>query len=195
MRIAIYSGSFNPIHIGHTRLAAYIAGSTECGVDEVWMMVTPRNPLKPDASMAPDADRLAMCRIACRNLRGVEASDFEMHLPAPWYSIRTLQALRDKYPHHSFRLVAGSDNWLLFDKWKDPEKIINEFGLIIYPRPGYEIENPDSLPHNVRYLPDAPQTELSSTLVRHFIAGGHPVGYYLDSEVADYISSHHLYQK
>ena len=193
MRIAIFGGSFNPIHIGHTRLAEYIVSNHDCGVDELWLMVTPRNPLKPAVAMASNSDRLNMARLACRDIAGVRASDFEMQLPAPWYSIRTLTALAEQYPADNFRLVIGADNWLLMDKWKSPEEIVQNFCPIIYPRPGYDIDA-DNLPEHVTYLPQAPLTDVSSTQIREAIIAEKEIDNMLPTGVGEYIRAHGIYK-
>lgn len=192
MQIAIYSGSFNPIHNGHTQLAAYIAQSPTIPADKVLLTVTPRNPLKSDAVTASDLHRLEMARIACRGLQGVEVSDFEMHLPQPWYTCRTLDTLARTYPHHRFRLVIGADNWHTFHLWRNPRHIISRFGLLIYPRPGFDID-PATLPPEAIYLPDAPQADISSTIIRQSISTATDSSRMLHPAVAHYITSHNLY--
>lgn len=182
------------MHEGHVRLARHILGSEVCGVDRVWLMVTPRNPLKPDLRMAPDIDRLAMARLACADADGVEASDFEMRLPAPWYSIGTLDALATRYKEDSFRLVIGADNWLLMDRWKEPDEIIRRFSPIVYPRPGYEVEVA-TLSDGVTFLADAPLTDVSSTLIRKKIENGSDVAGLVDGKVRDYIIARNLYRR
>lgn len=193
MHVAIYSGSFNPIHMGHLRLASYIASPKNGLADAVWLMVTPLNPLKENTDIASNDDRYNMVRLACDGIEGVAASDFEMHLEAPWYSLRTLRALKSKYPQHSFKIVVGSDNWMIFDRWKDPQSIISEFGVIIYPRPGYEIADTACLPENVIYLPEAPQTDVSSTMIRELIKSGEEPTDYIPTSVSRYISEHNIY--
>lgn len=193
MLTAIYSGSFNPIHRGHTELCRYMAEHRPCGIDAIRLMVTPRNPLKPDAEMASDTQRLAMTRLACADIPLTEASDFEMALNPPYYSLRTLMALSEAYPRQQFRLVIGADNWLSFDKWRDPEEIISRFGLIIYPRPGYTIEEGSISHPNIIFLADAPQTDISSTMIRHDIALGRNIDTLVPESVARYIHTHNLY--
>lgn len=193
MKIAVFSGSFNPVHTGHAALASYMA---QCagGVDEVWMLVTPENPLKPVEGLLPDNVRLEMVRLVCDALPGLRASDFEFSLSRPSFTYRTLCALREAYPEHSFTLAVGSDNWLIFNQWRDWQRIIAEFGLIVYPRPGYEIE-PSSLPEGVRWMGDAPQMEISSSWIRGQIALGRDMSYFLPSAVYEYIRKHHLYER
>lgn len=193
MLTAIYSGSFNPIHCGHTELCRYMAEHKPCGIDSIRLMVTPRNPLKPNIEMAPDLQRLEMVRLACQNIPLTEASDFEMSLQPPYFSLRTLKALAEAYPQQRFRLVIGADNWLSFYKWRNPEEIISRFGLIIYPRPGYQIDV-ESIRHpNIVYLADAPRTDISSTMVRCNIVKGKSISHLVPDNVARYIENHHLY--
>lgn len=190
MKIAIFSGSFDPIHTGHAMVANYI--SQYCGMDEVWLLPSPLNPLKSATPPADDDQRLEMCRIVARKCASVKASDFEFSLPKPSYTYRTLSLLKETYPEHSFFLVIGSDNWLIFDRWKNYEDIIKEFGILIYPRPGFEINS--ELPASVRLLSDAPQALISSTFIRHGIRDGKNMNYFLDPEVSEYIKTHRLYE-
>lgn len=190
MKIGIFSGSFDPVHCGHAMAANYLA--QYCGLDRVWMMPSPLNPLKTASPPADASRRLDMCRIVAAKCAGVHVSDFEFSLPSPSYTYRTLSALRETYPQHDFVLVIGSDNWLSFKKWRNPEEIISEFGLIIYPRPGYDVEGP--LPENVILLKEAPVALISSTFIRQAVASGRNLNYFVDSDVADYIRMNSLYR-
>ena len=190
MNIGIYSGSFDPIHTGHAVLANYIAGSGL--VDEVWILVTPHNPIKSHEAVASDADRMAMARIVANRSEGVRASDFELRLPRPTYSYRTLRALAEAYPEHNFRIIVGADNYATFDRWRDADLIRREFGLIVYPRPGAEIDT-GSLHPNVSYAADAPRVEISSTMVRALLAEGRNANFFVPCPVADYIRDRGLY--
>lgn len=189
-RIAIYSGSFNPIHLGHAMLADYIAKTDV--VDEVWLMVTPLNPLKQGQKMENDAHRLAMARLATKHIECVEASDFEFSLPQPTFTYATLCRLSETYPDCEFRLVIGSDNWLIFEKWRNWQEIIDEFGLLVYPRPGYDVDD-STLPKNVRLLSKAPVADISSTEIRSALANDGDTTTMLHPAVKDYIISHDLY--
>ena len=189
MKIGVFSGSFDPIHCGHAMAANYLA--QYCGLDRVWLMPSPLNPLKCDAPPADVACRLDMCGLVAANCRNVDVSDFEFSLPTPSYTLRTLRALREIFPQHEFRLVIGSDNWLEFDRWRDPDRILDEFGVIIYPRPGYEVKGP--LPKAATLLTDAPTALISSTFIRKAVAEGRNLNYFLDSDVIEYIYSNNLY--
>lgn len=191
MEIGIFSGSFDPIHTGHAIVANYLA--QYCGLDEVWLMPSPLNPLKQDTRPPADSrHRLEMCRIIADKCGGVRVSDFEMSLPLPSYSWRTLTMLRDAMPEHRFHLVIGSDNWLEFDRWKNHRDIIRNFPVMIYPRPGHEVTG--TLPEGVTLLRDAPQAVMSSTFIRSAIAEGKNLSFFLDDAVAGYIKTHGLYE-
>ena len=191
MKIGIYSGSYNPIHSGHAMLASYILRNSD--LDELWLVVTPQNPLKQDVEMAANEHRLAMAKLVAGEIDGLYASDFEFSLPQPSYTYTTLCKLNERFPMHQFVLIVGSDNWLIFNKWRDNEKIISEYGLLIYPRPGFEIES-EILPDNVEFLSAAPQIEVSSTDVRRMLQEGIDVSKHLPIRVYDYIKKENLYR-
>ena len=131
-RIGLFGGSFNPVHLGHTALAAYVC---EQGlVDEVWMMVSPQNPLKQNLELLDEQHRLAMMQLAVAPYPALKACDFEFHLPRPSYTYHTLQALRTAYPDSTFSLIIGEDNWQNFHRWYRGEEILRETPVIVYPR-------------------------------------------------------------
>lgn len=193
MVTVVYSGSFNPLHTGHAILASWV--TQYCPeVEEVWLIVTPCNPLKDTNPGATDADRLAMASLVAEKIPGVLASDFEFSLPRPTYTYSTLKALAHRWPERDFRLLIGSDNWHIFHKWKDYDLILKEFGVYIYTRPGFHVE-PENLPPGAKLLTGAPQIELSSTFIRDGIAKGNDMNYFLPEPVYDYVRSHGLYAK
>lgn len=192
MNIAILGGSFNPIHTGHAIMANTVSGLE--GVDEVWLMVSPRNPFKVDSRLAPEDDRLAMAELVAEDCECVKASGFEFALPRPSYTYRTLCALRDAYPGHRFMIVIGSDNWLVFDKWRDSDKIISEFGILVYQRPD-AIADETSMPPNVRLIKDAPQILVSSTMIRRMLKDYKNVNFLVPPKVLEYIRLHQLYKE
>lgn len=190
MEVGILGGSFNPVHVGHTMLASYLAQWTS--LDQVWLVLSPLNPLKSPEGLASDTHRLNMLRIALGHGGGaVMPCDVELSMPVPSYTIDTLRRLRDLHPDKKFRLIIGGDNWAIMDRWREPEAIIREFGIIIYPRPGFDVDA-GSLPTNVE-LVDAPVCSLSSTLVREAVAAGRDVNFFVNSGVYDYIRQHDLY--
>ena len=193
MTVGIFGGSFDPVHNGHLQLARYALA--HAGLDEVWLMVSPRNPLKLHATIATDSQRLEMARIAVEDIPGIRVSDFEFSLPRPSYSWLTLSRLHAAYPGISFRLIIGGDNWADFERWKNPDLIRSQFGVIVYPRPGESIPNP---PAGVAILSDAPQMQVSSTEIRHLLACPPPdslqrLRQLLPPPVLDYILDHNIY--
>ena len=138
MKIGVLGGSFNPVHIGHVMLASYLKQFE--GFDEVWLMLSPLNPLKSNTTdLIPDVTRLKMLDIALKDAEGILVSDIELSMPRPSYTINTLRYLAKRYSRHSSKLIIGADNWKIFNQWKDSEEIINDFGVVVYPRPGYQL--------------------------------------------------------
>ncbi|MDE5750274.1 MAG: nicotinate (nicotinamide) nucleotide adenylyltransferase, partial [Duncaniella sp.] len=135
MKIALLGGSFNPVHIGHMMLASYV--KQFMGFDEVWLMLSPLNPLKVNtADIIPDIYRLKMLDVAIGNAQGLVVNDIELSMPRPSYTINTMAYLTKKYPKHTFKLVIGADNWKIFSHWKEFERLLDEYGVMVYPRPG-----------------------------------------------------------
>ena len=198
-RIGIFGGSFNPIHLGHTALAAYIC---EQGlVDEVWLMVSPQNPLKQDLTLLDENERMTMARLATASYPTLKACDFEFTLPRPSYTYHTLQALRKAYPDHEFSLIIGEDNWQCFDRWYRGEDIARETPIIVYPRGveglGLSVESKSQLSIvncQLSILKSPPLLPYSSTEVRHHIAAGQETSHMLHPDVAQYIREKHFYQ-
>ena len=179
MKIGIYSGSFNPIHIGHLALANYLCEYE--GLDQVWFLVSPHNPLKEQSDLMEDSLRLRLVQLAVAGYDKFVASDFEFHLPRPSYTIHTLDALKQCYPQHTFTLIVGSDNWHHFHRWYQWERILAENPLMIYPRPDYPVDA-SALPSGVRLAP-TPLLEVSSTFIRQALAEGRDVRYFLHPAV------------
>ena len=159
----IYGGSFNPIHTGHTQLAEWLAGSGL--VDEMWLLVSPQNPLKVDDQLLADDERLRLAQLAVDGIKGVEVCDREFSLPRPSFMYNTLCTLRDEHPDREFVLVVGADNWERFSLWYRSKDILQEFRLIIYPRPGYHISE---VPSSVT-IANTPLLDISSTQIRQRI--------------------------
>ena len=191
MRIGIYGGSFNPIHKGHTQLAASIVAQGL--VDELWLMVSPLNPLKSGevSDIAEYEHRLRMVELATQSIKGVKVSDFERSLPLPSYTITTLGELQKAYPEHEFTLVIGADNWEQFPRWYHANEIIKQYQILIYRRSGCELDEA-SLPTSVKVV-DTPLFDISSTEIRNSIAEGNPLTKWVDRKVLTYIKRHRLY--
>ncbi|WP_294631458.1 nicotinate (nicotinamide) nucleotide adenylyltransferase [uncultured Bacteroides sp.] len=179
LRVGIFSGSFNPIHIGHLALANYLCEYE--GLDEIWFMVSPQNPLKQQAELWSDELRLRLAETATGDYPRFRASDFEFHLPRPSYSVHTLEKLREAYPEHEFHFIIGSDNWANFDRWYQSERIIRENPILVYPRPGFPIDE-ETLPETVR-LVHSPMFEISSTFIREALEAGKDIRYFLHPKV------------
>lgn len=202
MKVGIFGGSFDPIHEGHVSLAKYVLDHTD--LDEVWLMVSPRNPLKAHGPIATDQQRLEMARLAVEGIEGIKVSDFEFNLPIPSYTYKTLTELKKCYPEIDFRLIIGGDNWTSFDHWRNPKEILNEFGVIIYPRPGevfdFPLQKANFKRQNATLLQDAPEMPISSTEIRHILQSRTESGNtktenipYLNKNVQSYIRSNNLY--
>ncbi|MDE6118344.1 MAG: nicotinate-nucleotide adenylyltransferase [Muribaculaceae bacterium] len=189
--IGIFGGSFNPVHCGHMMVASYLASWTE--LDEVWLTLSPQNPLKSTDDSATESDRLTMLAMATEGSERLKICDVELEMPRPSYTIDTLRQLRKSHSDCRFRLIIGSDNWRIFSRWKSAEEIISEFGVIIYPRPGYPVET-DKLPDRVTFV-DAPECSLSSTFLRKSIATGHSIEQMVPQNVVKYIKEHNLYKQ
>lgn len=192
-RIGIFGGSFNPIHLGHTALAAYIC---EQGlVDEVWLMVSPQNPLKRDLALLDENERLAMARLAVAPYPTLQACDFEFTLPRPSYTYHTLQALREAYPDYEFSLIIGEDNWQCFDHWYRGEDIARETPIIVYPRSAghSEVSEYSVKQERISILRNPPLLPYSSTEIRERIAAGHDASHMLHPDVARYIKEKQYY--
>ncbi len=174
MRIGIYGGSFNPVHFGHVGLAKWVVENTD--LDELWLLVSPNNPLKAADSLAPEQERLAAVREAIKDIPGLKASDFEFSLPRPSYTANTLRELQKAYPQHEFTLVIGEDNLAIFDKWREYEYIMANYRIFVYPRTssrqtvGVASAEKDliaaSAVKELRLLSEAPYFNISSTEIR-----------------------------
>ncbi|MDE6009893.1 MAG: nicotinate (nicotinamide) nucleotide adenylyltransferase [Muribaculaceae bacterium] len=200
-RIGIFGGTFDPPHLGHLAVAQAALQSGE--VDEVWLMVSPENPFKSGRRISPEADRLAMARIAVESLpedvrSGLHVSDFETRLPTPTYTITTLHALREAYPGCSFRIIIGGDNLTAFSRWRAHEEILRDYGVIVYPRPGDDPRDTGEIPPECVVLSDVPLFPYSSTEVRSLLSDtdGQGRGSGMVPEgVVRYIIKHRLYGK
>ena len=191
MKVGLFFGSFNPIHVGHTVLANYMLEFTD--LDKVWFVVSPHNPLKSKSSLLHERQRLEMVRLAIGDNNDLKASDIEFRLPQPSYTIHTLTYLKEKYPNVEFALIMGADNLENFHKWKNHEEIIKHHRLYVYPRPDVK-ENQWSLHPRVKQV-NAPLMEISSTQLRMAIKDKKDVRYFFQKAVWDYIKEMHFYEK
>jgi len=171
--IGIFGGSFNPIHTGHITLARQLRQAAS--LDEVWLMVSPQNPLKRGSSdLIDDRLRYAMARVALYGEEGIIASDYELFLPRPSYTWNTLQHLKADYPEYTFVLLIGGDNWQRFPQWYKAEEILREYKVMVYPREGGEELLPKEMPAGVT-LVDAELLPISSTEIRRRVKTGEDI--------------------
>ena len=201
--IALYFGTFNPIHVGHLSIANHIAQQDE--IDEVWLIVSPQNPLKKKDSMLADYHRLAIVREAIADNPFLKVSDIEFSLPKPSYTIDTLSYIQEKYPDYQFSLIVGEDNLRSFPKWKNYDVILDQYQLWVYPRHTtlYDLENrgDESIVNalyankNVHFLKNVPLMAISSSFIRNLIREKKSPKYLLTSPVLKYIEEMHFYEK
>lgn len=200
-RTALFFGSFNPIHVGHLIIAntilqvAATKGSQHQnmeGIDEVWFVVSPQNPLKERATLLADHHRMQMVRRAIEDNYRLRACDIEMHLPVPSYTVVTLAALGEKYPDREFCLIMGSDNLASLHKWRNYEYILENYRILVYPRPGSE--RCALREHRNVTMVDVPMIDISSSYIREQIAARKDVRYLLTEPVYKYLTEMHFYE-
>ena len=190
MKIGIFGGTFNPIHIGHAIIANFIAQNS-C-LDAIWFMVAPQNPLKTGTCGASDIDRIKMVEMVARKIDKVTTSAFEFSLPRPSYTYNTLIELKKRFPNDEFYLIIGGDNWQNFNKWRNHNEIIRDFNIMVYPRHGFETAIPQELSNRVKLI-EAPIIELSSTNIRAALKEQRNMNFFLSNEVYEYILENKLY--
>lgn len=193
MKIGLYFGTFNPIHVGHLIIANHMAEHSD--LDQVWMVVTPHNPFKKKSTLLDDYHRLQMVHLAAEDFPKIKPSDIEFKLDQPNYTVNTLVHLQEKYPDHEFSLIMGEDNLKSFHKWKNYEAILEHHDIYVYPRISSEIENLDLKNHVKIHLIDAPVVEISSTFIRDTIKKGKNVQPLLPLKVWEYIDHNNFYKK
>ena len=178
MKIGLYFGSFNPVHIGHLIIANHILNNEP--LDEVWFVVSPQNPFKKAAGLLNEQHRLSLVKMAIEGEKKLKATNIEFKMPKPSYTIDTLTILSEKYPHHTFSIILGSDGFQNIEKWKNYKQIINNYNIYIYRRPMFEITK--DLAENIKMI-TAPLLEISSTQIRKNIKEGKSIRYLVTDEV------------
>lgn len=186
----LFFGSFNPVHVGHMIIANYMVTQTE--LEEVWMVVSPHNPHKKKKTLARDADRLHLVRLAIGDNPLLRASNVEFDLPQPSYTIHTLAHLREAYPDRRFALIMGGDNLQSLPKWKNYELILRDYSILVYQRP--EHASSELAQHPSVTLVEAPLMKISSTYIRRCLKEGKSVQYLVPDAVLSYLESTNLYR-
>ncbi|MEX2335849.1 MAG: nicotinate (nicotinamide) nucleotide adenylyltransferase [Fulvivirga sp.] len=189
MKIGLFFGSFNPVHIGHLIIANIMVETTE--MDQAWFVVSPQNPFKKRNSLLHEFDRLDMVNAAIHDNYNLKATDVEFNMPKPSYTIDTLVYLAEKYADHSFKLIIGEDNLKSFPKWKNYERILEDYGLYVYPRPDAkpsEIAN-----HTNVQIVQAPMMDISATFIRNSVKNNQSIRYLVPASVEEMIRSRKFY--
>lgn len=193
MKIGLYFGTFNPIHIGHLIIANHMAEHSD--LDQIWMVVTPHNPHKKKDTLLDDHHRLQMVHLATEDFPKIKPSDIEFKLSQPNYTINTLVHLQEKFPTYEFALIMGEDNLKSFHKWKNYEAILQNHHIYVYPRVSSEAENQELKNHPKVHFIDAPIVEISSTFIRESVKNKTNIKPLLSPKVWDYIDHNNFYRK
>ncbi len=190
LEIGLYFGSYNPVHIGHLAIANYMVEYTD--IDQLWFVVSPQNPHKKRSNLLADYHRLEMVNRAIEDDNRMRASNIEFSLPKPSYTVNTLAHLSDQYPNYHFRILMGSDNLENFHKWKNFETIIENYGVIVYPRPGFD-KSKVKITENMVIAEGAPLMEISSSFIRNAIRQGKDIRHFLPLKTWEYLDEMNYY--
>lgn len=191
MKIGLFFGSFNPVHVGHLIIANFMASQTD--LEKVWLVVSPQNPLKPKKTLAKDYDRLHLVRLGIgENNPRLEASNVEFALSKPSYTVDTLAFLKEKYPQHEFALIMGGDNLATLHLWKNYEVLLRDYDIYVYKRPAYDLGELATHPR-IRTF-EAPLLDISATYIRQCLQDGRSVQYLVPEAVFEYLRSSSLYR-
>lgn len=193
MKIGLYFGTFNPIHIGHLIIANHLAEHSD--LDQIWMVVTPHNPHKKKNTLLDDYHRLEMVHLATENYPKIQPSDIEFKLPQPNYTVNTLAHLQEKFPTHEFSLIMGEDNLNSLHKWKNYDVILENHNIIVYPRLHSGEIDEQFVNHPKIQKIEAPIIELSSTFIRESIKSNKNVIPMLPNKVWEYVEHNLFYKK
>lgn len=189
MKIGLYFGSFNPVHVAHLIIANHILNETD--MDKIWFVLSPQNPFKSQSNLLNEYHRLHLVKVATENDNRIKASDIEFNLPKPSYTITTLAYLKEKNPEHEFCIIMGSDSFQNLHKWKNNEVIVKDYDIYVYMRPEFKITN-----HvNARlHIVDAPLLQLSATQIRQNVKEGKSIRYFVPENVREEIEKGGYYK-
>lgn len=189
MKIGLYFGSFNPVHIGHLIIANHLLNETN--IEKVWFILSPQNPFKVNHSLLNEYDRLHLLQTATADDARIKVSDIEFSLPKPSFTSVTLAHLSERYPEHEFAIIMGSDSFQNLNKWKNFDSIISNYSIYVYARPGFPIEN--SIGAKLFEL-DAPLLQISATGIRELIRQGKSIRYLVPENVIEEIEKGGYYK-
>jgi nicotinate-nucleotide adenylyltransferase len=189
LKTGLFFGSYNPIHIGHLVIANYMASFS--GLKEVWLVVSPHNPLKQKSGLANMYDRLEMAKLATENAPQIKVSDIEFKLPQPSYTIDTLTYLQERYPEKEFVLIMGADNLVSLKKWKNYEILLKDYHIYVYPRPGADVSEWKNHP-SITFT-DTPEMEISSTFIRKALKDNKNIQFFVPDNVLKFIEQKNMY--
>ncbi|MEO7393904.1 MAG: nicotinate (nicotinamide) nucleotide adenylyltransferase [Chitinophagaceae bacterium] len=190
MKIGLYFGSFNPVHVAHLIIANHILNETN--IEKIWFVISPQNPFKSESTLLNEYHRLHLVKVATENDIRIKASDIEYNLPKPSYTSATLAYLKEKNPEHDFSIIMGSDSFQNLDKWKNYEVIIKNYSVYVYLRPGFAIDN--RLNADL-HIVDAPLLQLSATQIRKYVQEGKSIRYLVTESVREEIEKGGYYKK
>ena len=190
MKVGLYFGSFNPIHVGHLIIASHILNET--GLQKLWFIVSPQNPFKPSDTLLNEYDRLHLVRKAIEHDPRFLASDIEFALPKPSYTVETLAYLREKHPSFEFTVIMGSDSFQNLPRWKNADVILKNYPILVYRRPGFDVQ--ELVSNRIQVL-DAPLLQISATHIRELIRSGRSIRYLVPYEVEEEILASGFYKK
>lgn len=189
MKVGLYFGSFNPIHTGHLIIAKHVLNATD--LKQVWLIVSPHNPLKKSSQLLNEYHRLHLAQVAIEGENDLKVSNIEFGLPKPSYTIDTLTHLNEKYPSYEFSVIMGSDSFCNIHKWKNYKTLLSNYKILIYKRPGFDVD--DAIDANIRVL-DAPLLEISSTRIRELIKNKKSFRYLVPDIVKEEIERNNYYK-
>jgi len=192
LKIGLYFGSYNPIHIGHLAIANYLVEYTD--IDQLWFVVSPQNPFKVKENLLDDYQRLEMVTRAIDDDNRFRASNIEFNLPKPSFTIDTLAYLTERYPNHHFSIFMGADNLESFNKWKNYEVILENYGIMVYPRPGFDTSK-YSVHKNISIIENVPLMEISSSFIRNAIKDGKNIRHFLPHKTWEYLDEMNFYKR